>query len=222
MTTIEIDPSRNPAAVHAANRSRLYALLAQGFCFPSADFHRSLRDGLYRKGICLLAEGLPYPLPIAAEGLVSSGGYVELQSEYIRLFEVGPKSRPPYPLYEGERRSGARMRIMEELVRFYEHFGLSLSTEERELPDHLAVELEFLHYLTFKEAAALAGRLDPGSYRKAEIDFLDRHPAPYLSAMRAKIVDGHAEPPFEALTCVADDFLRADLAFLRSLARPGM
>jgi DMSO reductase family type II enzyme chaperone len=215
MPIIEIDPSRNPAALHAANRSLLYVLLADGFRFPSLEFHDIVQSGAYRDHLHVLAERLPYPLAIAADGLGTSSGYLDLQAEYIRLFDVGPKGRPPCTLYEGEYRGGARMQVMEELVRFYEHFGLSLSSERRELPDHLTVELEFLHYLTFKEAAALERGQDAGAYRRAEIDFLARHPARCLSVVRAKVAEQHAEPPFAALTSAAEAFVHADLDYLR-------
>ncbi|HSD09359.1 MAG TPA: molecular chaperone TorD family protein [Candidatus Binatia bacterium] len=217
MPMIEIDPSQSPGALGAANRSRLYVLLADGFRFPSPEFHGLVQGGAYRNGLRAIAACLPYPLPLADESLATSSEYVDLQAEYIRLFDVGPKGRPPCTLYEGEYWSGARMQVMEELVRFYDHFGLSLSTEERELPDHLSVELEFLHYLTFKESAALERGLDPASYRRAASDFLARHPSRLLPRLRAKIDEQPAEPLFPALVTLADDFVRADLAYLRSL-----
>ena len=49
---------------------------------------------------------------------------------------------------------------MLEVSEFYKHFGLNMNQEEgkRELPDHLCAELEFLHFLTFKEAQARGRR----------------------------------------------------------------
>src|SRR3990172_7014307 len=43
-----------------------------------------------------------------------------------------------------------------DLMGFYQAFGLNLrdAEESRERPDHIAVELEFLHFLCWKEAAA--------------------------------------------------------------------
>lgn len=217
---IEIDPSHSPAALDSAARCRLYSLLAGSFRFPSPDFHELLHGGGYRDSLRALASGLPYRLTLADDGLAAPGGYVDLQAEYIRLFDVGSKGRPPAPLYEGEYRAGSRMQVMEDLVRFYDHFGLSLSTEQRELPDHLTVELEFLHYLTFKETAALERGLDPGAYRRAQIDFLARHASRWPRLLRAKVREERGEPPFAALVDAADEFLRADLAYLRGLASP--
>jgi DMSO reductase family type II enzyme chaperone len=214
---IEIDPSLSPAALDAANRSRFYVLLAEGFRFPSVEFHGLVRSSAYANRLLEVAACLPYPVPLAEGALATPGEYAELQAEYIRLFDVGRKGHPPCTLYEGEYRSGARMQVMEELVRFYDHFDLSLSAEERELPDHLSVELEFLHYLTFKESAALERGLDPAAYRRAQFDFLGRHPSRLLPLLRAKIDEQHADPPFPALLALTDEFVRADLAYLGSL-----
>jgi len=44
--------------------------------------------------------------------------------------------------------------ITEELLRFYEHFQVKLSDKERDYPDHLVAELEFMAYLAKKEVEA--------------------------------------------------------------------
>jgi DMSO reductase family type II enzyme chaperone len=76
---------------------------------------------------------------------------------------------------------------MEELVRFYNHFGLSVAeAREREVPDHITTELEFMHYLTFKEVLALQRGEDPAPYCAAEMDFLSRHPAKWLPQLHKK------------------------------------
>jgi DMSO reductase family type II enzyme chaperone len=216
--TIETEPSHGGDAIHAAVRSHVYLLLAEPFRFPSAELHGSILDGTYATDIRRAALRLPYAFSVPDDSLVAATDYVDLQAEYIRLFDVGAKGRPPCSLYEGEHHGGARMRVMEELVRFYEHFGLELS--KRELPDHLSVELEFLHFLTFKEAAALEHGGDPGPYRRAETDFLVRHPARWLPAANAKAVAERASPPFGALLALTDGFLRAEVAHLRRVADP--
>ena len=95
---------------------------------------------------------------------------VDLHHELFDLFEVGA-SGPPCALYGGLH-SEARMKTMEEALRFYHHFGLTLSEAARELPDHLSTQLEFLHFLAFREAEALDSGLDAGPYRRAQRDFV--------------------------------------------------
>jgi TorA maturation chaperone TorD len=83
-------------------------------------------------------------------------GNEELLVEYSRLF-IGPFGviAPPYgSVYlDGERRvmGDSTMKV----IGMYRNEGLSGSSDARELPDHVAVELEFMSYLVFKEIKAL-------------------------------------------------------------------
>lgn len=66
---------------------------------------------------------------------------------------------------------------MADIAGFYRAFGFTLGNEKRERPDHLAVELEFIHILALKEAYAL----DNGILEHVEIcqaaqaEFLQSH-----------------------------------------------
>jgi TorA maturation chaperone TorD len=83
-------------------------------------------------------------------------GNEELLVEYSRLF-IGPFGviAPPYgSVYlDGERKVMGESTM--EVSRMYRNEGLSGSVDSRELPDHVAVELEFMSYLVFKEIEAL-------------------------------------------------------------------
>lgn len=80
----------------------------------------------------------------------------ELSVEYARLF-LGPfeTKAPPYgSLYlDGERKVMGDSTM--EVIRFYEGMGLSRDKDCMDLPDHVAVELEFMSYLIYREAEAL-------------------------------------------------------------------
>jgi DMSO reductase family type II enzyme chaperone len=134
-----------------------------------------------------------------------------MEGQYIRIFDVGP-GRPPCPLYEGSHRRG-RQEILEDLVRFYEHFGLR--HQEGDLPDHLCAELEFMHYLSFKQAAALHAGTDSEPYRLAQRDFLSRHLNRWLPRLRARLEQ--LDPPqlYLSLARLAEEACRLDLRFLK-------
>ena len=91
------------------------------------------------------------------------------------------------------------MKNMEECVRFYNHFGLTLSEAQRELPDHLLTQLDFLHFLCFREAQALQQDGDPAPFRRAQRDFIARHPGAWLPKLNAKLAEQGAAPFFAAL-----------------------
>ena len=194
-------------------RSRLYRLLADGFLYPDQDFFAALQAGQFRDEVIATCEPLGYDLAPAFDGLVASGPYLDFQSHYLRLFEVG-LGVPPCPLYSGIYRGG-RKAVMEELVRFYNYFGLSTEHGAGELPDHLATELEFLHFLAFKELAAVHRGQDPSSYRHAQHDFIERQLVSWLPELGARL--GRLDPPpfYAALTMLTSAFARADYAHLR-------
>ena len=223
----QIEDLQSPQELQAAARSRLYQLLAAAFTIPNRDSYRAAKNGLFAEEIARNAASLPYPLPLAEDtatrrGLVQDGSSQEdLQSEYVGLFDVGMPG-PPCPLYAGEYRK-ARQGVMEELVRFYNHFGLRLSGRKREMPDHLATELEFMHFLTFREVTALHFQQRPDSYLRAERDFLARHLCAWLPSLRERL--DRLQPPtnrptwafYAALVRLTEAFTSRDGAYLEVL-----
>lgn len=207
MTTIRVDGLRTGDELASAARSSLYRCLATAFSFPTPDLCQAFASGDLLDELLAAAPALPFPLP-TADGLRADPVLAdeELQQEYIRLFEVGP-GRPPCPLYEGFHRRG-RMKIMEELVRFYEHFGLR--PEAGDLPDHLCAELEFMHYLAFKEAAALHTGGEHLPYRLAQRDFLRRHLNRWLPGLRFHLEQLSAPAIYLSLARLAEEACRRD------------
>ncbi len=157
----------------ALSRSSLYALLARALAFPQPEFHQEAIEGRLRQRIVEGLEGLPYRLAAGpSRDWRPVGDYDSFQSEYIRLFEVGPRGHAACPLYSGHY-GRDRLHAMEELVRFYNYFGLRITPGL--MPDHVTVELEFMHYLAHREAEARQDGGDTDSYLRAQRDFLERH-----------------------------------------------
>lgn len=111
-------------------------------------------------------------------------------------------------LREGAYAKEDQCALFEELVRFYEFFGLRRS-EQAELPDHLAVELEFMHLLTHLEARATGAPEQLASVRRAEHDFLNRHLARLMRGLRKRSDELHAD--CAALVGTAVEFIEAEL-----------
>ncbi len=202
----------------AAERSRVYQLLGLAFAFPDEDLYDAVRDGSFA---AMLAEACA-ALPFDATGAVTSDlgvapdTYADFESEYIRLFDVGAAG-PPCPLYDGVY-VGDRMKVMEDATRFYNFFGLRVSAQMRELPDHITTELEFLHYLTFRETQARQGGLDASSLLRAERDFLARHLCKWVPRLQAKLAKQTTAPFFPALVRFAAAFFERDRAYAAAAA----
>jgi DMSO reductase family type II enzyme chaperone len=200
VTSVEL---LTPEAQAAGARSAIYRALAQGFRTPTdaARVAGELREAV---------GGLPYAL--SAEGIDGVAGSADLDQAYLELFEVGGGHGAPCFLYEGEH-GGGRMKVLDDVLRFYHYFGLRLSEERRERPDHLATELEFLHALSFKEASVLAGGGDPTPLRQAQRDFLRFHLVPFATAV-AERLGASGAPFYPALASLAASLCQADRAYL--------
>ncbi len=203
-------------------RSELYRTLAASFRFPSREFFEAVASGEFQAAFLRLLRAAPFQVPHLELTLHPfaglDGDLDKLCSEYIRLFEVGnERSKPPCPLYGGEYAVRPRLDVMEELVRFYGYFDLALSDSDRELPDHISVELEFLHYLAFRESHSLDSGGDYHSLRRAQADFIERHPASWIPRMRERLEAHRAPAFFLGLVALTAAILNADLGYLRSI-----
>lgn len=105
-------------------------------------------------------------------------------AEYIEAFDMAA-SNEAASIHETGYVDMDRSALFEELVRFYEHFGLRRN-QDAELPDHISVELEFMHFLGELERHALERGDDVESVRRAERDFIDRHLRRLLRGLRGK------------------------------------
>jgi DMSO reductase family type II enzyme chaperone len=205
----------------AAERSRAYQLFCAALGYPDDDLCGAIRSGDLAGALrdalgaidCALVAGTDW------DALRNAGEGDELAVEYTRLFDVGP-SGPPCPLYGGLY-GGARMKTMEEAVRFYNHFGLKLADQPRELPDHLTTELEFLHYLAFREAQSLQGDGDPAPYQRAQRDFVGRHPGRWVPKLRERLDAQKPAAFFRELIRLLERFLDVECKRLvRELGAP--
>jgi putative dimethyl sulfoxide reductase chaperone len=211
MSAAEISDLQQGLETETARRSELYRLLATAFVFPSGELRAAVSSGEVRAALAVAAAELPYPLPNPLDvlDLADAGADGDtLEIEYIRIFDVGTGGGPPCPLYAGNWR-GDRLSVMEECLRFYDHFGLGLPDPRPELPDHLTVALEFMHYLTFRQAEAIRANAPFADYVRAQRDFLDRQILSWFPRMAAKL-ESLSPPPFYESLC------RFSLAFFQS------
>ena len=217
MKTFEIEVDVRSPAVQAGARSRVYGRLEELLAFPTYELANALASGGWLAEVAGMAKHLPFDWPLADGGAALSDDSITqagMEAEYIRLFEVGV-GRPFCPLYEGSHRSG-RMKIMEELVRFYEHFGLRAAAGDQ--PDHVCAELEFVHYLAFKEAAAVSAGADAGGLMLAQKEFLERRLCRWLPRVAALVASAEAARFYRPVTALASEFCRLDLGWLKAMS----
>lgn len=105
--------------------------------------------------------------------------------------------------------------LFEELMRFYTFFGLERE-EGAEMPDHLSVELEFMHFLTHLESQVAGNPEDLASVQLAQHDFITRHLVRLVKAVRSKLKSSCESCVQLVETC--DDYVSAELALVKQRA----
>lgn len=212
----------------ALGRIVMYRLLSLGFRYPTAKAFECFRDGEYLSELIGNLAFLPHLELLADEyrGLgdrvskdLRDVAFQDFEVNYVQTFDVG-SPKPPCPPYEGLYRETERTATMLEVSQFYKHFGLEMNEQDgsRELPDHLCAELEFLHFLAFKEHQAREqnnAELFHG-YRLAQRDFLGRHPTTWLPKFCEKLQGSAAVPFYAQLAELTLNIVRSDLEWLHS------
>jgi len=118
--------------------------------------------------------------------LESSQGILDWCSEYIETFETGKESNPLNETEYGRGRSLAKGSQLADIQGFYRAFGFELDLgTANELPDHVAVELEFMSLLFLKESFLneLGDAVGLETLRDARAKFLKDHLATFALAM---------------------------------------
>lgn len=185
-------------------RSALYKILSLGFRYPSDSLFDILRSKEFAKGLRGSVRLSSGPLRNEADSLTRSLRRVvsceKLESEYNFLF--APSDELNCPPYETEYDSSnvfSKVNQLADIMGFYKAFGLCIRTEGRERPDYVGVELEFMHFLTLKEAHARTNNMETAALvcRDAQKKFMDDHLAGWLPDF-CKRVRNHSKMGFYA------------------------
>ncbi len=169
----------SPAVERALSRSKIYLLISWSLLYPEdeefldylrcGEFVEDGRTALDALEIALGANGgdqakarliLIRELLNQVESLIASEcvnwQLSDLQSEHRRVFSnVITLDCPPYETLFGNDHVFAQSHVMGDISGFYKAFGVELSKDIHERLDHLSVEFEFMHFLSYKESYAL-------------------------------------------------------------------
>ena len=179
-TSVSVSPLKDsPAVERALSRSKLYLLLSWSYLYPEdEEFLDYVQSGEFVEDGRAALEGLEAALEgrggdeaklsldsiskyfdqieewASSEG--ANWGIQDLRDEHRRVFSnVIALDCPPYETLFGNDHVFGQSYVMGDISGFYTAFGLQLSQDIHERLDHLSVELEFLHYLAYKESYAL-------------------------------------------------------------------
>jgi DMSO reductase family type II enzyme chaperone len=202
--TVAISPARSAAAA----RSMVYACFAKLFNYPTDALAQAIIDGELYEELRQVAAVLPYPSSLATRNYpLFPESADEIQACYCDMFEASA-GRDAIPLNEKDHVQVERSHLWEELMRFYEYFGLEYSTDRvQEAPDHLVTELDFLHYLSFLEAGTEG---DAAAFAHARSDFFERHLVNWVPVLAAKLERAAPDSPYAELCAMLCDFIEEE------------
>jgi DMSO reductase family type II enzyme chaperone len=199
----------------------LYQLLSQSLVYPSEEAVAMLKQTDLPQAQQMAGELRP---PVALQLLalaeqLQCTDAAALQAEHRRIFShILSLDCPPCESVYTTRDVFQQTQELSDIAGFFRAFGLELADRER--PDHISVELEFMHFLTYKEAYAVIhhgpskARLCREVQRKFMQDHLGRWAFQFAKRLREKAGEGY----FGCVASLVEALLSAEIAFLR--ARP--
>ena len=162
----------------ALARSALYELLSRCLAYPSPSHREALRatvvplvesistgDPSVDDAIAAVLDGLAAPLD-------------ELRAAHTQVFtHIEPEDCPPYESAYGFAEIFRQTEVMADVAGFYRAHGLRVGGSERERPDNVVTELEFMSFMARKEAVALdqLGPEEIDECRRTQARFLQDH-----------------------------------------------
>ena len=181
---------------HEASRMTAFQILSDCFFLPDPGLSKKLKDLEFNMtNVCETA----VPLIQNMRKEFRAGADLEpLKVDFAKLF-VGPYqlSAAPYgSVYlEGERKMMGNSTL--DARERYRDAGLDTAKTFKDAPDHISAELEFMHYLIYKEIEAFAnsGKEMAIAFIQRQKSFLEDHLMAWVPEFAKSIIE-HARNPF--------------------------
>jgi len=145
-----------------------------------------------------------------------------IQQEYSEVFVGKPGGilcQPSESIYLQQRGHAAGW-IIAQLEQEYATAGLSISPDLHVMPDHAAVELEFMFFLCRQEAEAWDNKKVENGVQELERQgaFLDKHLARWIPTWARQVALGGGQRIYSVLAETAQSFISHDQDLISTLA----
>ena len=205
---------------HEQLRFKTYRLLANAYYLPDEN----LLDGLTKLGKCMeqvCREAGKYVKKIQTD-MGQKDGAEYLNVDYAKLF-VGPFNllAPPYGSVYLEDQRMVMGNSTVDVQKRYQEAGLDVDAKFKDAPDHIAAELEFMHFLVFKEMEATSEG-DAGGFINCLLmqrSFLEDHLGAWISDFAGNIVNNAQTPFYQNLALATEAFVKDDFHTVSSMSR---
>lgn len=144
--------------------------------------------------------------------------FTSILVDHTRLF-VGPYQilAPPYGSIYMENAGMVMGESTIDAINRYKESGLNVVLKE--IPDHVAIELEFMYFLIFKEIEQTINHsLEKAiHYQTKQREFLDNHLGRWVFTFADGIIDNAETNFYKSLALFTKRFIRDDLKFLSNI-----
>lgn len=196
-------------------RGAVYAFLARSLAYPDDQ-----QIAVVRRELVPILQVVRTDDPALSAALAAALAEADAQLDELRVAHgalfppVGQSELCVYESVYRTREIFQEAETLADIAGFYRAHGLVVGGVERERPDHLAVELEFMAFLARKRAYALAelGRARANSCRLAEAAFLRDHLGSWGPLAGERLAQMAAYPFYQAIGSLLAVWLRADMA----------
>ncbi len=206
-------------------RSEFYQHLSSGFLYPEQELFARVRDGTVARELRACARGVT---PDGKAGLLAAIRNLEssfegltlesLQAEHRRIFgHTISKSSPPFETEFGGSNVFQQPQDLGDIAGFYRAFGLEVSDAIRERLDHISTELEFMQFLTYKEAYAREhhGKKKSEACLDAQRKFLKMHLGRWAPLFFERLARKAENGFYKDLARLSEKFLAFEFGFLK-------
>ena len=175
-----------------SGKMELYKMISIGFHYPDLSIYNDIKNQKF----LLAFENAWYNVTNDEKKFSDKSllnilslkdiSFEDFESNYITDFEATVPGSG-CSLYERHYLINEKFNtLLLELKAFYKNFELNKSPEFNESEDHIVFELEFMHFLIFKELQAIEEGIDKKPYQNCRYDFLARHLTKWIPELANK------------------------------------
>lgn len=212
-----IPSAASPEQETETARGVVYALLARSFAYPAPEHLEVLRDrlGPVVRGLVtgdVILDGLLADVLRTFEAPLT-----ELRDAHALSFtHIEPPDHPPYETAYCSADIFRQADTMADVSAFYLAHGLQVGGTERERPDHIATELDFMGMMALKEAYALEhlGPEEVAECRRTQRHFLRDHLGCWAPGFGRRLAASGEHELYQALGAALVRWVEADMSYL--------
>lgn len=202
-------------------RSLVYNGLSISYLNPDDKIYSLITAGKwirrFREALYLLDENTFYDPLRAIEEIISKGKIDEqlaISLEYNRLFLDGLPHPivPPYGSFYLHKEGHLSNETISHILHFYQEAGFNLKEDLRDLPDHIAHELNFMAFLSGKEGQTTGN--EKIKLEEIQMPFLSQFILPGIPSFCEKLTEFCHHPFYYFLSHLTKEFINFEKNYL--------